>query len=68
VEIQTGGLTVPVGVVAASGTWAPSPIMLSGATLLGPLSGGTVQARIRISALSGHPRVDDVFVDPWRRG
>ena len=68
VEIQTGGLTVPVGVVGASSTWAPSPILLSGGTLLGPLGGGTVQARIRITALAGHPRVDDVFVDPWNRG
>jgi hypothetical protein len=68
VEIQTGGLTLPVGIVAASNTWAPSPILLTGGSLLGPLSGGTVQARIRISALSGQPHVDDVFVDPWRRG
>jgi hypothetical protein len=68
VEIETGGLTVPVGVVAAPSTWAPSPILLSGASLLAPLGGGTVQARIRVSALSGHPHVDDVFVDPWNRG
>ena len=68
VELQTGGLTIPVGVVAVSSTWAPSPIQLTGGSLLGPLGGGTVPARIRISALIGHPRVDDVFVDPWRRG
>lgn len=68
VEIQTGGLTIPVGVVAASSSWTPSPILLTGGTLLGPLGGGTVQARIRISALTGDPRVDDVFVDPWNRG
>jgi hypothetical protein len=68
VEIQTGGLTIPVGVVSASSAWAPSPILLSGGTLLGPLGGGTVQARVRISALTGDPRIDDVFVDPWHRG
>jgi hypothetical protein len=68
VEIQTGVVTAPVGVVAASSTWAPSPILLTGSSLLGPLSGGTVQARIRVSALTGRPRVDDVFVDPWNRG
>jgi hypothetical protein len=68
VEIQTGGLTIPVGLVTASSTWAPSPILLTGGSLLGPLSGGTVQARIRITGLIGHPRVDDVFVDPWHRG
>lgn len=68
VQIQTGGLTIPVGVVAASSTWAPSPMLLTGGSLLGPLSGGTVQARIRLSTLIGHPRVDDVFVDPWNRG
>jgi hypothetical protein len=68
VEIQTGAVTVPVGVVVASSTWAPSPIQLTGGTLLGPLGGGTVQARIRITALTGQAHVDDVFVDPWRRG
>jgi hypothetical protein len=68
VAIQTGSATIPVGLVTASSTWAPSPILLTGGSLLGPLSGGTVQARIRITALVGHPRVDDVFVDPWRRG
>jgi hypothetical protein len=67
VEIQTGGATIPVGLVVASGTWAPSPIMLTGVSLLGPLT-GTVQARIRLRAISGHPQVDDVFVDPWNRG
>jgi hypothetical protein len=68
VAIQTGSVTIPVGVVTASSTWAPSPIVLTGATLLGALNGGTVSARIVISALKGDPRVDDVFVDPWNRG
>jgi hypothetical protein len=68
VQIVADGATIPVGIVAASTGWAPSPILLTGGSLLGPLSGGTVQARIRVSALTGQPQVDDVFVDPWRRG
>jgi hypothetical protein len=68
VEMLVGSVPVPVGVVAAPSTWAPSPILLTGGSLLGPLSGGSVSARIRISARSGDPRIDDVFVDPWNRG
>jgi hypothetical protein len=68
VSILTGGATIPVGAVDPASRWAPSPILLTGGSLLGPLNGGTVQARIRLTALSGHPQVDDVFVDPWNRG
>ena len=68
VAIQAGAVTVPIGVVTASSAWAPSPILLIGASLLGPLKGGTVPAHIVLSGLTGDPRVDDVFVDPWNRG
>ncbi len=68
VAIVTGGVTIPVGIVVASSGWEPSPILLTGGSLLGPLGGGDVSARIRVSAVSGQPQVDDVFVDPWRRG
>jgi hypothetical protein len=31
-------------------------------------SGGVADVSVRITALTGTPRVDDVFIDPWNRG
>jgi hypothetical protein len=42
--------------------------MLSNAAVAGMLSGGTAQVSLRLTAVSGNPQVDDVFVDPWFRG
>jgi hypothetical protein len=57
---------VPVGIVAAGGSWAPSPILLTGSILFG--AGGTAQMSVRFTQLSGSPQIDDVFIDPWNRG
>ncbi|MGA2010503.1 MAG: hypothetical protein ABSH51_08240 [Solirubrobacteraceae bacterium] len=68
VQIVDNGVSIPVGTVSAASRWQPSPVVVTGAPMLGPQSGGTAQVSVRLTALSGNPRVDDVFIDPWNRG
>ncbi|MGN6869128.1 MAG: hypothetical protein ACTHMY_12080 [Solirubrobacteraceae bacterium] len=68
VSLVAGGSVVPAGVAAAGGQWAPTPVMLTTSAVLGASSGGTAEVSIAFTGLSGNPRVDDVFVDPWSRG
>jgi hypothetical protein len=68
VTIVDGILQIPAGVAIAGGSWEPSPVMLTSSAITGLLAGGTAQVELRITALLGNPRVDDVFVDPWCRG
>ena len=67
VKVIDGSSVVPAGVAAAGGAWAPTPVILTGAGALGASSGGTAQVSVAFTGLSGSPRVDDVFVDPWNR-
>ena len=67
-SLVEGGLAIPAGVAVGSGDWTPTPVMLTTAPLLGLLSGGTAQVSLRITAITGDPKVDDVFIDPWNRG
>jgi hypothetical protein len=68
VDVLEGGSVVPAGIAVAGGEWAPTPVMLTNAALLGASSGGTAQVSVALTGLSGRARVDDVFVDPWSRG
>jgi hypothetical protein len=68
VQIVDNGVPVVAGVVLAGPRWQPSPLMQTGGSQLGALSGGTAQVSVRITGLSGAPRVDDIFIDPWNRG
>jgi hypothetical protein len=68
VNVIAGGSVVPAGVAVAGGDWAPTPVMLTNAAVLGASTGGTAQVSVAFTGLSGNPRVDDVFVDPWSRG
>ncbi|HEX4011679.1 MAG TPA: hypothetical protein VHX62_16780 [Solirubrobacteraceae bacterium] len=68
VSVDDGGLDIPAGVATAGGSWQPTPIMLTDSALLAALSGGTAQVSLQLTALSGDPQVDDVFIDPWNRG
>jgi hypothetical protein len=68
VEVIADGLVIPSGIAVATGQWVPTPIMVTGAAALGALSGGTASVSLRLIALSGDPRVDDVYIDPWNRG
>lgn len=68
VSVVDGSLTIPAGIAVASGNWQPTPIMLTNSAALAALSGGTAEMSLRLTALSGAPQVDDVFIDPWNRG
>lgn len=67
VTVVDGNLDIPAGVAVASGGWLPTPVMVTSSPLLAALAGGTGQVSLRLTALSGKPYVDDVFVDPWNR-
>ncbi len=62
-----GPLALPLGTVALSREWRPTLPMLTGSVVVGVLSGGTAQAALRFTALTGSSRIDDVFVDPRMR-
>jgi hypothetical protein len=68
VNVVDGGLVIPAGVAVAGGEWSPSPVMLTLSAVLGALSGGTAQVSLTFVGLSGDPRIDDVFIDPYCHG
>jgi len=68
VNLIDGGLDLPAGIAVASGAWEPTSVMLTEAPLYGALSGGTAQVSLQLTALTGDPQIDDVFIDPWNRG
>jgi hypothetical protein len=59
-----GTVALPLGAVALSGNWQPTLPMLTGSVLAGALSGGTAEAALRFTALTGASEIDDVYVDP----
>jgi hypothetical protein len=57
-----GGIPLPAG-VATGGAWAPTLPMLTGSGLVGS------KLSIRVTNIGiGTMRVDDVYIDPYRRG
>lgn len=68
VYVVDGSSTIPAGVAVAGGDWAPTPVIFTSAALFGAASGGTAQVSVVLTGLSGSPRIDDVFIDPWSRG
>ena len=70
VAVVYDNLAIPAGVAAAGGAWQPTPVMITASQvlLLGVLSGGTAEVSLRLTALTGSPQLDDVFIDPWNRG
>jgi hypothetical protein len=67
VSVVAGNLTIPAGLVVATGSWEPSPVLITLNPVFGLLSNGTAQVSLRFTALAGSPQVDDVFIDPWGR-
>lgn len=67
VSVIYDGTAIPAGTVTAPGAWMPSPIMPTASAIAGALNGGTAQVSIQLTALSGDPQVDDVFIDPYGR-
>ncbi len=68
VSVVDGSSVIPAGVAVAGFIWWPTQIMPTSAPVLGVLSGGSAQVSLRFTGLSGQPRIDDVFIDPWARG
>ncbi len=61
--ITEGGLELPVGVVAGTGAWAPSPVVLVVLNLL-----GEQDVRFRFTSVLGTTRIDDLYIDPYSKG
>ena len=68
VSLVYGRTAIASGVAVAGHTWFPTPVIVTTAPVAALASGGTAEVSVRITALSGRPRVDDVFIDPWNRG
>ena len=70
VSVADGSLKIPVGIAVAGGNWQPTMVMVMyiDSVVFGATSGGTAQVSLRLTALTGDPVIDDVFVDPWNRG
>jgi hypothetical protein len=68
VDVVDGGSVIPVGVAVAGGEWSPTPMMLTLSVVLGAQSGGTAEVSLTFTGLSGDPKIDDVFVDPYCHG
>jgi hypothetical protein len=68
VNVVDRSLVIPAGVAIAGGGWSPTLPMLTSSAVLGALSGGTARVSLTFTGLSGSPRIDDVFIDPWSRG
>jgi hypothetical protein len=68
VSVLAAGLTLPVGVITARGSWQPTPTFIMLTNMLGILTPtGTTSASFRFTAVGGAARLDDVYVDPYRR-
>jgi hypothetical protein len=65
VSVVYNGIPIPAGVALAGGSWTPTLPMLTQSAVLGVLAGGSAQVKIEVTALTGNPQVDDVFIDPW---
>jgi hypothetical protein len=68
VNVVNGSSVIPAGVAVAYGDWKPTPVMLTSAAVLDATPDGTAQISVTLTGLTGSPRVDDVFIDPWSRG
>lgn len=68
VHVVSGSAIIPAGVAFGAGGWLPTTVMLTGSAVTGALAGGSARVSLVLTALSGDPQVDGVFVDPWNRG
>jgi hypothetical protein len=68
VSLVNGTMAIPAGIAIAGPGWLPTPVMLTASAVVAATSNGVGQVSLRLTALSGDPQVDDVFVDPWNRG
>ena len=62
-----GEVALPLGAVALQSSWSPTLPMLTGSVVTGLLSGGTAEAALRFTELTGGSQIDDIFIDPRMR-
>jgi len=60
--------SAPAGSLAGTGGWTPGVQMPIVAALLPLLPGETTPVRFEFRAAAGNWKIDDVYVDPFRRG
>ena len=67
-EPLLGPVAVPIGLVALTGSWAPSAQMLTLSAVQGAvnglLTGKTPEVALRFTAVTGSSQIDDVYIDP----
>jgi len=68
VSVVSGDTEIPAGIAVAGPGWQPTPVMLTSSAVLAALADGVAQVSLRITALTGDPQLDDVYIDPWCRG
>jgi hypothetical protein len=68
VSLVDGTEDIPAGLAVASSGWLPTPVMVTASAVLAATSNGVAQVSLQLTGVSGVPRVDDVFIDPWNRG
>jgi hypothetical protein len=68
VSVVSGDLSLPVGLVTARSSWAPTPVVPVVVNLLSLL--GDQQVAFRFTAADGRGEwtIDDVYVDPYKKG
>jgi hypothetical protein len=68
VSIVDGSVDFPAGIAYGGPSWEPTPVMITSSPVLTATSNGFAQVSLLLTAQSGDPQVDDVFIDPWNRG
>jgi hypothetical protein len=64
-ETSSGAQVVlPAGAVTPSGSWQPTPPMLTDSAVAAALSGGVAEVSLRFTALLGAAQIDDIYIDP----
>ncbi|MDX6704864.1 MAG: hypothetical protein QOI48_710 [Solirubrobacteraceae bacterium] len=57
-----------IGRINSGRTWAPSSVLPLIVNRLAPARGNAMQVSLRFTPQGGAFTIDDVYVDPWRRG
>ena len=61
--------SLQIGTVPGTASWSPTPAMLLIANLLGFASdNGTAPLALRLTATKGSWQIDDIYIDPFRKG
>jgi hypothetical protein len=66
VTIARISIPVPVGVVAAGSSFAPTPPVPLVANLTVPLAVGGATVKLTFTALGGAVQIDDLYIDPFK--